>query len=54
MLYVVDHIEPAAQAPPRLLQELRETLQRLDVNTLTPIEALLKLNELKLALQAKG
>nr|WP_262490188.1 hypothetical protein [Hymenobacter coccineus] len=32
------------------LERLRELLQNLDVNTLTPIEALLKLNELKLAL----
>ena len=29
MQQVVDHIAPAIQAPPRLLQELRETLQRL-------------------------
>ncbi|WP_400193324.1 DNA mismatch repair protein MutS [Hymenobacter sp. B81] len=33
-----------------VLEHLREQLQHLDVNTLTPIEALLKLNELKLAL----
>ncbi len=32
------------------LERLRELLQNLDVNTLTPIEALLKLNELKLTL----
>lgn len=29
MQQVVDHVVPATQAPPRLLQELRETLQRL-------------------------
>ncbi|AYA37508.1 DNA mismatch repair protein MutS [Hymenobacter oligotrophus] len=38
--------EPADPA----LEHIREQLQHLDVNTLTPIEALLKLNELKLAL----
>ena len=32
------------------LERVRELLQHLDVNTLTPIEALLKLNELKLVL----
>ncbi len=32
------------------LERLRELLQNLDINTLTPIEALLKLNELKVAL----
>ncbi len=37
--------EPADPA----LERLRELLEKLDVNTLTPIEALLKLNELKLA-----
>ncbi|MBT2559530.1 DNA mismatch repair protein MutS [Hymenobacter sp. ISL-91] len=37
--------EPADPA----LERLRELLTQLDVNTLTPIEALLKLNELKLA-----
>ncbi|KAA9333523.1 DNA mismatch repair protein MutS [Hymenobacter busanensis] len=37
-----------------VLERLREQLQHLDVNTLTPIEALLKLNELKLALNKKG
>ncbi|WP_245744913.1 DNA mismatch repair protein MutS [Hymenobacter actinosclerus] len=37
--------EPADPA----LEKLRELLEKLDVNTLTPIEALLKLNELKLA-----
>ena len=29
MQHAVDHVVPATQAPPRLLQELRETLQRL-------------------------
>ncbi|UYZ57823.1 DNA mismatch repair protein MutS [Hymenobacter latericus] len=38
--------EPADPA----LERVRELLQHLDVNTLTPIEALLKLNELKLVL----
>ncbi|WP_242478860.1 DNA mismatch repair protein MutS [Hymenobacter lapidiphilus] len=38
--------EPADPA----LEKLRELLEKLDVNTLTPIEALLKLNELKLAI----
>ncbi|QDA62542.1 DNA mismatch repair protein MutS [Hymenobacter jejuensis] len=33
------------------LERIRELLQALDVNTLTPIEALLKLNELKLVLK---
>ena len=32
------------------LERIRELLQHLDVNTLTPIEALMKLNELKLTL----
>ena len=32
------------------LERIRELLQHLDVNTLTPIEALMKLNEMKLAL----
>ncbi|WBA43875.1 DNA mismatch repair protein MutS [Hymenobacter canadensis] len=35
------------------LEKVRELLERLDVNTLTPIEALLKLNELKLAVGGK-
>ena len=30
------------------LERIRELLQRLDVNTLTPIEALMKLHELKI------
>ncbi|MBD2768483.1 DNA mismatch repair protein MutS [Hymenobacter sp. BT664] len=38
--------EPADPA----LERIRELLQHLDVNALTPIEALMKLNELKLAL----
>ncbi|TGE22502.1 DNA mismatch repair protein MutS [Hymenobacter aquaticus] len=37
-----------------VLERIREQLQQLDVNTLTPIDALLKLNELKLALGGKG
>ena len=32
------------------LERIRELLEHLDVNTLTPIEALMKLNELKLTL----
>jgi DNA mismatch repair protein MutS len=30
-----------------LLEEIREEIQRLDINTLTPVEALMKLNEIK-------
>ena len=30
------------------LERIRELLQRLDINTLTPIEALMKLHELKI------
>ncbi|UOQ74928.1 DNA mismatch repair protein MutS [Hymenobacter cellulosilyticus] len=37
-----------------VLERIREQLQQLDVNTLTPIDALLKLNELKLTLGTKG
>jgi DNA mismatch repair protein MutS len=40
----------AAPADPRL-DRLREALEKLDVNTLTPIEALLKLDEFKQALK---
>ncbi|WP_207218287.1 DNA mismatch repair protein MutS [Hymenobacter persicinus] len=36
------------------MERVRDLLQQLDVNTLTPIEALLKLNELKLVLASKG
>ncbi len=36
------------------LQRLSETLEKVDVNTLTPIEALLKLNELKLLMSKKN
>ena len=36
-----------------VLERIRELLQHLDVNTLTPIEALMKLNELKLTLTNK-
>jgi len=35
------------------LERVRELLEKLDVNTLSPIEALLKLNELKLAASGK-
>ncbi|WP_375433945.1 DNA mismatch repair protein MutS [uncultured Hymenobacter sp.] len=41
--------EPADPA----MERVRELLQTLDVNTMSPIEALLKLNELKLALGSK-
>ncbi|HEX8428450.1 DNA mismatch repair protein MutS [Hymenobacter sp.] len=41
--------EPADPA----MERVRELLQVLDVNTMSPIEALLKLNELKLALGSK-
>jgi len=41
--------EPADPA----LERVRDLLQNLDVNTMTPIDALLKLNELKLALGSK-
>jgi DNA mismatch repair protein MutS len=36
-----------------LLEEIREDIMSLDINTLTPIEALMKLNELKRMLQKK-
>ena len=36
-----------------LLEEIREDILNLDINTLTPIEALMKLNELKKMLQKK-
>lgn len=36
-----------------LLEEIREDIVNLDINTLTPIEALMKLNELKRMLQRK-
>ncbi|MCF6131061.1 DNA mismatch repair protein MutS [Flavobacterium wongokense] len=36
-----------------LLEEIREDIMGLDINTLTPIEALMKLNELKRMLQKK-
>ena len=41
--------EPADPA----IERVRELLQALDINTMSPIEALLKLNELKLALGSK-
>ena len=36
-----------------LLEEIREDIMSLDINTLTPIEALMKLNELKKLLDKK-
>ncbi|MBC8083723.1 MAG: DNA mismatch repair protein MutS [Hymenobacter sp.] len=36
-----------------VMERVRELLEKLDVNTMSPIEALLKLNELKLALGGK-
>ena len=36
-----------------LLEEIREDIMNLDINTLTPIEALMKLNEIKRMLQKK-
>jgi len=36
-----------------LLEEIREDIMNIDINTLTPIEALMKLNELKRLLQKK-
>ena len=36
-----------------LLEEIREDIMSIDINTLTPIEALMKLNELKRMLQKK-
>lgn len=36
-----------------LLEEIREDIMNLDINTLTPIEALMKMNELKRMLQKK-
>jgi DNA mismatch repair protein MutS len=36
-----------------LLEEIRVDIMNLDINTLTPIEALMKLNELKRILQKK-
>jgi len=41
--------EPADPA----LERVRELLETLDINTMSPIEALLKLNELKLAVSSK-
>ena len=40
-----------AAAPNPALERVKESLQKLDVNTLTPIEALLKINELKRLLE---
>lgn len=37
-----------------LLEEIREDILGLDINTLTPVEALMKLNELKRMLNKKG
>jgi len=36
-----------------LLEEIREDILALDINTLTPVEALMKLNELRKMLQKK-
>ncbi|MBX0335502.1 DNA mismatch repair protein MutS [Pontibacter sp. HSC-14F20] len=36
------------------LQRVKELMEQLDINTITPVEALLKLNELKLLLKDKG
>jgi DNA mismatch repair protein MutS len=36
-----------------LLEEIREDILNLDINTLTPVEALMKLNEIKRMLQKK-
>jgi DNA mismatch repair protein MutS len=36
-----------------LLEEIREDILSLDINTLTPVEALMKLNELKKILLKK-
>lgn len=36
-----------------LLQEIKEEIQNLDINTLTPVEALMKLNEIKRMLAKK-
>ena len=30
-----------------ILEQIREDIQQLDINTLTPVEALMKLNEIK-------
>ena len=36
-----------------LLEEIREEILSLDINTLTPVEALMKLNEIKRMLEKK-
>jgi DNA mismatch repair protein MutS len=36
------------------LQRVKELMEQLDIKTITPVEALLKLNELKLLLKEKG
>ncbi|MDX5436061.1 MAG: DNA mismatch repair protein MutS [Pontibacter sp.] len=36
------------------LERAKELIEQLDINTITPVEALLKLNELKMLLQDKG
>ena len=36
-----------------LLEEIKEEILHLDINTLTPVEALMKLNEIKRMLQKK-
>ena len=37
-----------------LLEEIKEEILNLDINTLTPIEAMMKLNEIKRMLVRKG
>ena len=41
------------ELPDPQLQRVKEAFDKLDINTMTPVEALLKLNELKLLLQEK-
>ena len=36
-----------------LLEEIKEEIQNLDINTLTPVEAVMKLNEIKRMLSKK-
>ena len=36
-----------------VLEQIKEEIERVDINTLTPVEALLKLNEIKKALGVK-
>ena len=37
-----------------ILEELKEEILHIDINTLTPVEALMKLNEIKRMLGAKN